>query len=200
MAKWGEGDERWRVEDLGEQGRNVNSWHWEESDVLPWCKSRLNEILKDIKLVEDSRYLVVTTGEVTVTGDAIINRRKGKVIPAYELEVTVKWKGQKKGVEDTWEGEVKAPYISEENHDEDPELRVSAKGSDKESETIRSEIVNHGRPVLHKIIAAFVKEPRAKVAMLALKQRWSVGMWTWQSKQKQKHSKTQKAPGPKGEL
>ena len=88
MAKAGEGDERWIVDDLGTQGTNVspmwpemqimlrrssqirlitsmphthlaymkrvytlqnapqvNSWHWQEKDVLPWAKQRLQELL-----------------------------------------------------------------------------------------------------------------------------------------------------------
>lgn len=28
QAKFGEGDERWLVKDLGQDGRNVNNWHW----------------------------------------------------------------------------------------------------------------------------------------------------------------------------
>ena len=30
MAKFGEADDRWIVKDLGEQGTNVNNWHWKE--------------------------------------------------------------------------------------------------------------------------------------------------------------------------
>ena len=88
MAKAGEGDERWIVDDLGSQGTNVgsvwpdmqisfrrsfqirlmvsmphthlalikracmiqvalqvNSWHWQEKDILPWAKQRLQELL-----------------------------------------------------------------------------------------------------------------------------------------------------------
>ncbi len=44
MARIGEGDERWIVQDR-EDGTNVNSWHWAERDVLPWAKRRLQELL-----------------------------------------------------------------------------------------------------------------------------------------------------------
>lgn len=164
MAKWGEGDSRWRVEDLGEQGRNVNSWHWEESNVLPWSQNRVKELFAPgTGLVDTEDVVVVTQGETKLTGDAIINRRKGKVIPAYELELRVEWKATKKTGEnkgETWTGEVKAPYISEENHDEDPEVTVSVTGSDGESEKIRSLVVRDGRPVMYKLIAQFVDELR----------------------------------------
>jgi len=160
MAKWGEGDERWKVTDLGEQGRNVNSWHWEESNVLPWCQSRLKELFKDVTLVDDGKVRVVTNGTVKVTGDAIINRRKGKVIPAYELDVTVDWKGTTLEDGEPWTGELQAPYISEENHDEDPEVQIRVKESGAEAEKVRSAVVQHGRKVAYGIFRNFVDELR----------------------------------------
>jgi len=161
MAKWGEGDERWKVNDLGESGRNVNSWHWEESDVLPWCKKRLGELFgNEMVLVDDDGVRVVCDGKVTVKGDAIINRRKGKVIPAYELDVCVGWKGV--GVDgESWSGEVKAPYISEENHDEDPEVQVTVKEKGAEAEMVRGVVVKKGRGVVYRVFGEFVKELRA---------------------------------------
>jgi len=44
MAKWGEGDPRWLVEDRSD-GKNVNQWHWEEFNKLDWAKLRLSELL-----------------------------------------------------------------------------------------------------------------------------------------------------------
>ena len=38
MAKFEEADPRWKVKELGEQGRNVNNWHWTENDCFPWFK------------------------------------------------------------------------------------------------------------------------------------------------------------------
>ena len=72
MAKVGEGDKRWLVEDRKDGtnvrhafvdpcntslpalvmdlpetmfGIQVNSWHWAEKDVLTWAKTRLTELL-----------------------------------------------------------------------------------------------------------------------------------------------------------
>ncbi len=44
MAKVGEGDARWIVEERAD-GANVNAWHWAERDVLPWAQRRLQELL-----------------------------------------------------------------------------------------------------------------------------------------------------------
>lgn len=161
MAKWGEGDERWKVTDLGESGRNVNSWHWEESNVLPWCRTRLEELLKGVTLVDDGNLCVKSAGNVKVEGDAIINRRKGKVIPAYELDVSFDWKGTTADDGEEWSGNVKAPYISEENHDEDPEVQISVKEKGADAERVRSAIVKHGRKVVYELLGVFVKELRA---------------------------------------
>ena len=53
------------------------------------------------------------------------------------------------------------PYISEENHDEDPEVQVAVSSNGTASEKMRTMIVNHGRPLVYKAIATFVEELRA---------------------------------------
>lgn len=43
---------------------------------------------------ESSSGVRLTTGpKVEVTGDAIVNNRKNKLIPSYELEITGSWTG-----------------------------------------------------------------------------------------------------------
>ena len=161
MAKWGEGDSRWKVEDLGTAGRNVNSWHWEEKNALPWSKERLVELLGGVTLVDGKEGVNVTLEKsIDVSGDAVINQRKGKLIPAYELELKVKWKGTDvEGKEGS--GEIKLPYISEENHDEDPEVLVTATTEGEAGEKMRNLVVRYGRPIVYKAIAAFIKDLHA---------------------------------------
>ncbi|EFN53803.1 hypothetical protein CHLNCDRAFT_53624 [Chlorella variabilis] len=123
MAKWGEGDARWQVADLGEAGRNVNAWHWVEKDALPWSRERLQELLGSADLAPGSGLAVRGTGLKSCEGEAVVNNRKNKIIAAYELAVVVGWEcvGEDGG---TVAGELRMPYISEENHDEDPELQA----------------------------------------------------------------------------
>lgn len=56
-----------------------------------------------------------------------MNVRKGKIIPGYELNVSLSWEGEAKDSEGKTvlkaEGAVDMPYISDENADEDPEIR-----------------------------------------------------------------------------
>ena len=44
---------------------------------------------------DKGRVLLKTGSNVSVTGDAIINNRKRKLIPAYELEVKGTWTGKR---------------------------------------------------------------------------------------------------------
>ena len=48
MAKAGEGDPRWIVQDR-EDGRNCNSWHWEEKDCMRWSRERLRELIAGLE-------------------------------------------------------------------------------------------------------------------------------------------------------
>lgn len=164
MAKFEESDPRWLVKDLGEQGRNVNNWHWEEKNALPWSKSYLEELLSSVILVdEDSIKASISFEEkpINIKGDAIINQRKGKLIPAYEIELAIPWIATVSKEGSHIKGEIKAPYISEENHDEDPELLVSTEQSDTIAEKVRQLVIKKGRPIIQEKVAIFVRELRA---------------------------------------
>ena len=64
MAKWGEGDPRWLVQERSD-GKNVNQWHWEEINKLPWAKKRLAELLVGFR-IDDATITSVkeVSGEV----------------------------------------------------------------------------------------------------------------------------------------
>jgi hypothetical protein len=49
MAKWGEGDPRWIVEQR-DDGRNVNNWHWTEKNATNWSKDKIKELFKQVKI------------------------------------------------------------------------------------------------------------------------------------------------------
>uniref|UniRef100_A0A8D3AE08 Activator of Hsp90 ATPase AHSA1-like N-terminal domain-containing protein n=1 Tax=Scophthalmus maximus TaxID=52904 RepID=A0A8D3AE08_SCOMX len=49
MAKWGEGDPRWIVEECVD-ATNVNNWHWMERDVSSWSLQRLRRLLLGVKV------------------------------------------------------------------------------------------------------------------------------------------------------
>ena len=52
MAKWGEGDPRWIVEER-EDATNVGNWHWTEKNCTEWSKETLGRLLSNLQLEED---------------------------------------------------------------------------------------------------------------------------------------------------
>ncbi|GMP47637.1 hypothetical protein CsSME_00015293 [Camellia sinensis var. sinensis] len=52
MAKYGEGDKRWIVEDRPD-GANVHNWHWAETDCLEWSRTLLTKLLSNQTLPFD---------------------------------------------------------------------------------------------------------------------------------------------------
>jgi activator of HSP90 ATPase len=68
MARWGERDARWVVQER-EDGSNVRGWHWEEKNAMSWTKERLAELLTDLSTTAGPAAVKVTqvksiTGEV----------------------------------------------------------------------------------------------------------------------------------------
>ena len=51
MAKYGEGDKRWIVEERAD-GTNVHNWHWAERDCLEWSRARLSALLAGLTVLD----------------------------------------------------------------------------------------------------------------------------------------------------
>lgn len=125
-----------------------------ERDALPWSKTRLTELLVGQSLVPEDQPAVTITKLKKLEGEAIVNNRKSKIIVAYELEAVLAWEGTAPDGAKV-KGELKLPYISEENHDEDPEVLVSLKEESKAGQAVRDLIVKHGRPVRSGAVVQF---------------------------------------------
>ena len=87
MARIGEGDPRWLVEQrqgtppppafrcvVLADGKNVNNWHWVEKDCLEWSSSRLKELLSGLVCLDGPITFKITCLD-SCTGDAVINNR-----------------------------------------------------------------------------------------------------------------------------
>ncbi|XP_030069956.1 activator of 90 kDa heat shock protein ATPase homolog 1 [Microcaecilia unicolor] len=122
MAKWGEGDPRWIVEQRAD-ATNVNNWHWTERDASNWSMDKLKELLLAVK-VENEEGSCEVTEVSTLEGEASINNRKGKLIFFYEWNIKLNWTGITKcGV--TFKGHVEIPNLSDENDASEVEICVS---------------------------------------------------------------------------
>ena len=96
----------------------MGGWHWTEKDVLPWAQARLGALLGGQDLPGGFR----TGPGVTVTGDATVNLRKKKLIPAYELALSGTWVAAGGGgLEGSWS----MPYLADENAGEAPEVTAA---------------------------------------------------------------------------
>jgi activator of HSP90 ATPase len=91
MAKWGQGDPRWIVEDRPD-AINVNNWHWAVKDATAWSTNKIMSLLSSISITTSE------TGSWTLTdiksnGEASVSNRKGKLIVLYDWSITGKISG-----------------------------------------------------------------------------------------------------------
>ncbi|CAB1459492.1 unnamed protein product [Pleuronectes platessa] len=122
MAKWGEGDPRWIVEERAD-ATNVNNWHWTERDATSWSSDKLKSLLLGLS-VENEEGTCEVTEVSKVEGEASINNRKGKLIFFYEWNLKAAWTGEtKSGVK--VKGAMEVPNLSDENDMEDLDISVS---------------------------------------------------------------------------
>ncbi|KAI3833200.1 hypothetical protein MKW92_023662 [Papaver armeniacum] len=162
MAKLGEGDSRWIVKDRPD-GTNVHNWHWAETDCLEWSKNLLNKLLSNLTILDGESNLYIKTKKVDiVTGEAYVNVRKGKIIPGYELDITLSWIGEAKGSENESlmkiEGQVHIPYLADENADEDPEIKVKVKEDGTEiGKRLKDAFVAKGLPIVKEKVRVYVQ-------------------------------------------
>ncbi|XP_053193364.1 activator of 90 kDa heat shock protein ATPase homolog 1-like [Scomber japonicus] len=122
MAKWGEGDPRWIVEQRAD-ATNVNNWHWTERDVSSWSSERLRQLLLEVR-VEGSEGVCQLTDVSKLEGEASINNRKGKLFFFYEWQLRAGWLGtSSRGVK--FRGNIDVSNLSDENDLEDLDISAS---------------------------------------------------------------------------
>ena len=150
MAQVGEGDDRWIVEDRAD-GTNVHGWHWQEKDAMPWARARFEETCVGLKTTasEATGDGVETTGIETCAGEAYVNKRKGKIIPGYEIELEIAYVGTWNGK--TCRGKVRLPYVADENADETPECAAVAAGDSREDDEVKGMVQ---REIVPKVLDA----------------------------------------------
>lgn len=161
MAKYGEGDKRWIVEERPD-GTNVHNWHWSETNCLEWARGLLTKLLSDLTLLDGEGDLFVRTKTVEkVDGEAYVNIRKGKIIPGYEISVVLSWEGEARDSDGKSllkvDGTVEIPYIADENADEDPEVKVLVKDDGPIGRRLKEAMLTRGKPVILEKVRVFVE-------------------------------------------
>ena len=135
MAKWGEGDSRWIVQER-DDGANVNGWHWQERNMMGWGKDRMSQLLTAITFELPGSEGAARVVEISkFEGDASVNTRKGnKKFAVFDLSVTCKWEGEcvdAEGKETTAKGEIKLTEFASENDEDEYVFKVTSSDGDK---------------------------------------------------------------------
>ncbi|KAF5207383.1 activator of heat shock protein ATPase-like protein [Thalictrum thalictroides] len=161
MAKYGEGDKRWIVEERPD-GANVHNWHWAETNCLEWSRNLLTKLLSDLTILNGEGNLFIKTKTVDkVDGEAYVNVRKGKIIPGYEISVSVSWEGEAKDAEGNSlmkvEGNVEFPYIADENADEDPEVKITVRDDGPVGKRLKDAFFSKGKNVVLEKVKVYVE-------------------------------------------
>ncbi|GER25931.1 activator of 90 kDa heat shock protein ATPase-like protein [Striga asiatica] len=162
MAKLGEGDKRWIVEDRPD-GANVHNWHWAETDCLEWSRNFLTNILCDKPILSGEGNLHITTKKIEkLEGEAYVNVRKGKIIPGYELNLVLSYEAVAKDSDGSsvvlsTKGSVEVPYISDENAGEDPEIRITIKDDGPIGKRLKEAFISKGKPFVFEKIREYVE-------------------------------------------
>eukprot|EP00039_Didymoeca_costata_P025065 m.12225 g.12225 ORF g.12225 m.12225 type:complete len:349 (+) comp4618_c0_seq1:81-1127(+) len=177
MAKWGEGDPRWIVEERAD-GTNANNWHWTEKNCTGWSNTTLKELLTGLSVKDESAGEATITEVNSIEGDAIANCRKGKLIFFYELVIGMKFKGETSNGTKL-NGSIKVPNLSEEQDIEDIEVQVSLSSEEtperrkvkeivrkKGAELIRSQLAKWLQKLKQEYSVDLVKPTDKKVAQI----------------------------------
>ena len=89
MALWGQGDDRWIVNNL-DDGKNVNSWHWDEIKITPQFKEDLGAYLINNQVsIENINTKIIFSKLMSFSGDIMIVNRKGKKKLNYQFECKI---------------------------------------------------------------------------------------------------------------
>ncbi|KAK7285465.1 hypothetical protein RJT34_20238 [Clitoria ternatea] len=161
MARYGEGDKRWIVEERSD-GTNVHNWHWSETNCLEWSRTFFTDLLSNLTILDGEGDLFLTTTTLrNLDGEAYVNIRKGKIIPGYEISLSLNWQGEARDSQGNSllkvDGTVEIPYISDENADEDPDLKVTVNDEGPVGKRIKDAMVSKGKPLILEKVRVWVQ-------------------------------------------
>jgi len=149
MAKWGEGDPRWIVEERPD-ATNVNNWHWTEKNAAAWSKNKLEQLLVGLVIDDDKVGRAEITKIEKCEGDASANNRKAKLIFFYEWDLKLEWKGKLNGSDVEHDGVVNIPNLSDENDEEDLDVNATIKSTGDGAEVMKEMMRKKGADIVRK--------------------------------------------------
>ncbi|CAL1534985.1 unnamed protein product [Lymnaea stagnalis] len=156
MAKWGEGDPRWIVEDRPD-ATNVNNWHWVEKNATNWSKEKIKELLLGLKF-ENEKGICEIKEINSIEGEASANNRKAKLIFFYEFEIKGEWSGMLKDDIKSYKGKFVIPNLSEENDASEIDVNVTADQSCNEAHQIKDIFKAEGTKRIQAQLAKYITD------------------------------------------
>ncbi|RUS92072.1 hypothetical protein EGW08_000096 [Elysia chlorotica] len=160
MAKWGEGDPRWIVEDRPD-ATNVNNWHWVEKNATNWSKDKIKELLKSIKVESEKGTCEIK--EIThIEGEASANNRKAKLIFFYEFEIKGEWSGILNEDQKSYKGKFVIPNLSEEYEPKEIDVNVTADKSCNEAHELKELFRIQGTERIREQLAKYIAELKSE--------------------------------------
>jgi len=156
MAKWGEGDPRWIVEER-QDATNVNNWHWSEKNATPWSKERLKQLLVGIKL-EKGPMSVEVVEMKKLEGEATANNRKGKLIFFYEWELQLRFEGHVAGSDVEYKGYFEIPNLSDENSADEIDVNLVLESTGAHEAGLRHLVKTEGEAKIRAQLAIYIRE------------------------------------------
>ncbi|EDV21749.1 Activator of 90 kDa heat shock protein ATPase-like protein 1 [Trichoplax sp. H2] len=156
MAKWGQGDPRWIVEER-DDATNVNNWHWSEKDASKWSKGIFEELFLDLKF-ETVEGNCITTKILSADGDATVSNRKAKLITLYDWQLKIEWKGKLKDDDDEINGKISIDNFGEEYDVDEIDITVTTQTRDEASKTLRNIVEKYGIVMIREKIREYIKK------------------------------------------
>ncbi|KAL3873491.1 hypothetical protein ACJMK2_036601 [Sinanodonta woodiana] len=154
MAKWGEGDPRWIVEERPD-ATNVNNWHWTEKNCTQWSKDKIRELLTGLTVEDDEVFCEIK--ELTkLEGEATANNRKAKLIFFYEFEIKGEWSGKMKSGDQKYKGKFEIPNLSEENDASEIDVNVTSDKDTDEAYKIKEFLRKKGTSLIQEQLAKYI--------------------------------------------
>lgn len=155
MAKWGEGDPRWIVEERPD-ATNVNNWHWTERDASIWSKERIKNLFVGAEFATQDASFKITEVE-KCEGEASANNRKGKLIFFYEWVLVFKLEGKLEGSNESHNGTIKIPNLSEENEIHEIDIQSSIEGDGTDCDSLRKIMQKEGKDFIRDLLKQYVE-------------------------------------------
>lgn len=154
MAKVGEGDSRWIVKER-EDGKNVNNWHWSDTNCLKFANEGLKDRLSGLEL--ENGYKLTNLSKCD--GDCYTYNRKGRVYLFYDMNMQIAWNGPGGS-----SGTISLPNVSDDIETEPLELSVDVtEKGDGNSDTHRKLLRDTSREPMQAVILSFLDELKTRV-------------------------------------